>query len=380
MFLFALLSLTSCPAEAVKLAWCDLPQTLQRRFGNASAWKETRQRMEYNTAARIQAGEEEALVYFLLQGREFTKQPPIEPEAAARAGTIPSGRIHDLVAELQRRKSGIRLAWARDVLRGRNAEKTLRSTSIRVLQSLRDKQSVMGDGSALADWYQTRGISTDAGLVASYPVAIGLRSIAARDAEWRASRVLVVGPGFNWAPRGSWREAPGGSPQPWAVAATIGQLGLANSDIAMTAADVHPRVAQWFSQARLPPAMLLDSGVADVDVSEWRDGLAKWRGRNLRICGRRLNIITERLPDRNFDLAIATNILLYLSDTEAALALANIAVMVRPGGYLIHNEMRAEVEKAAIAFGWKPIEVRTLRIGLSGGFSAQDGVTVLRRE
>jgi len=369
-----------CPPGAVKIAWGDLGQAAQKRFRTAGAWIETRRHIEKNTAARIRTGEEEALVYFLLQGREFTSHPPVEPEAVARTGNLPSARIHDLAAALRRGKPGIRLAWARDLVGGRDAAQSLRSASARVLQSLREKRAMQGDGGALARWYQVRGISTDTGLAGTYAVAAGLRSIAARDANWRAGRVLVVGPGLDWAPRGSWREEPSGSPQPWAVAATLSQLGRRRPDLTVAAADVHPRVAAWFSQPRRPPEPVLDSAIADEDVSGWRDDIAHWWGRDVRICGRRLNVVTERLPDAAFDLAVATNVLLYLSDEEAALALANIAVMVRQGGYLVHNEMRAQVEAAAVAAGWKVIEVRTVRIRLAGEQAAQDGAAVLRRE
>ena len=53
-----------------------------------------------------------------------------------------------------------------------------------------------------------------------------------------------------------------------------------------------------------------------------------------------LNVVTERLDladgDR-FDLIIATNVLLYYDVFEQMMASANIARMLRPGGFLLTN-------------------------------------------
>lgn len=53
-----------------------------------------------------------------------------------------------------------------------------------------------------------------------------------------------------------------------------------------------------------------------------------------------LNIVLERLEppsDMRFDVIVATNILVYYDAFEQALALANIAAMLRPGGILMSN-------------------------------------------
>jgi hypothetical protein len=53
-----------------------------------------------------------------------------------------------------------------------------------------------------------------------------------------------------------------------------------------------------------------------------------------------LNIVTERIEQAEsdqFDLVIATNILLYYDVFEQMMASANIARMLRPGGFLVTN-------------------------------------------
>jgi len=52
---------------------------------------------------------------------------------------------------------------------------------------------------------------------------------------------------------------------------------------------------------------------------------------------RDLDIVLERTDDQPFDLIIATNILVYYDAFEQALALANVAKMLRPGGFFLTN-------------------------------------------
>src|SRR5262249_36081971 len=53
-----------------------------------------------------------------------------------------------------------------------------------------------------------------------------------------------------------------------------------------------------------------------------------------------LNIVLQRLELREaerFDLVVATNIFVYYDIPEQALALQNVAAMLRPGGFLLSN-------------------------------------------
>ena len=58
------------------------------------------------------------------------------------------------------------------------------------------------------------------------------------------------------------------------------------------------------------------------------------------ITPRDLNIVVDRLPlrdDERFDLIVATNVLVYYDVFEQALAAANVAAMLRPGGVFVTN-------------------------------------------
>jgi predicted TPR repeat methyltransferase len=54
-----------------------------------------------------------------------------------------------------------------------------------------------------------------------------------------------------------------------------------------------------------------------------------------------MNIVFQRLavtPGEQFDLVIGTNIFIYYGPFEQSLARANIASLLRPGGFLLSNQ------------------------------------------
>ncbi|HYZ83677.1 MAG TPA: class I SAM-dependent methyltransferase, partial [Bryobacteraceae bacterium] len=131
-------------------------------------------------------------------------------------------------------------------------------------------------------------------------------------------RVLIIGPGSDFAPRTDLRDAPATSYQPRLLremfpAATIDCV------------DLNPRVVR--------------AAAKDCDSSI------------------QLDIGTSRL-DRIYDTVIATNVLLYLDQPELLLAFQNIRAMLVKGGAFIHNDARFEtkvfgqaVDLPAVHFG-----------------------------
>ncbi len=59
-----------------------------------------------------------------------------------------------------------------------------------------------------------------------------------------------------------------------------------------------------------------------------------------------MNIVYERVPaldaDEKFDLIIGTNIFIYYGAFEQSLARANLAAMLKPGGFVLSNDMLAD--------------------------------------
>src|SRR4030095_12337546 len=67
-----------------------------------------------------------------------------------------------------------------------------------------------------------------------------------------------------------------------------------------------------------------------------------------------LNVVLQRLeplpPDEQFDLVVATNVMVYYNVFEQSLALANVASILRPGGLLLTNNNL--FESPAIPMQW----------------------------
>jgi hypothetical protein len=70
---------------------------------------------------------------------------------------------------------------------------------------------------------------------------------------------------------------------------------------------------------------------------------------------RDLNIVLQRIEpapvDQQFDLIVATNILLYYDVFEQSLAAVNVAAMLRPGGLFLANSRIVELPGIPLASG-----------------------------
>jgi hypothetical protein len=324
---------------------------------------------EADTAARERLGEGDHLIFYILQSKEFTREPPIEPALSARqfvtSKTIPAGvkqRIRDFLSAAPHSE---RLIYLRSLTySSSDVEKEYR----RVMQSLYAKEFTHQ-----ADFYQTRGHSTDTQISANYAVWQALHIVKAAGGQ-PIDHILIVGPGLDFAPRTGFDERyPPQSYQPYAIADALRSLSL-SGEPHITAVDINSRVLNFFVK---PPAELrLFTMPGDEEyLSYFRslgDSIGKVRNVSptektiqlypLDVHAERLNIVTERL-DRQYDLIIATNILVYLQNPHLLLAMANIAAMLKPGGYLIHNEIRPELDNYSEAAGLHSIAARTVRIG-----------------
>src|SRR5262249_36631157 len=88
----------------------------------------------------------------------------------------------------------------------------------------------------------------------------------------------------------------------------------------------------------------------------------------------KLNVLTSRW-DRRYRVGIATNVLVYFNSDELALALANIAAMLAPGGWLLHNEVRPELDVIAAEARLEAVQARTVRVG-----ALFDAVAIYRKK
>jgi hypothetical protein len=360
-------------------------------------------RVRETTAQRVREGQLDHVIYYALQSTQFTPLPPIEPALSAKAlvdaldtdmrarfradplsvpiASVPQAvqqRIGALLAAFEK-SDNERLRVFGDVVRAAFPDHHERRVGllhayVRAMRFLYEKEFEAAGRGESARLYQTRGLSTDTAVEAGYVVHIALATLRGLNPEAKVRRVLIVGPGLDLAPRtGLLETAPPQSYQPWAVIDALVSLGLSRfDDLEVIAADVNPLVVDHLNAAgKTPPTLVLLSGIADDTqttlTDDYRDYFAKLgRGigqelpppsvdaahaahlrKTLRVKpeaasvlrAERLDIVTERLPAR-FDLIVITNVLPYFDDRELTLALTNVASMLQPGGYFLHNEPR----------------------------------------
>ncbi|MSV29452.1 MAG: hypothetical protein EXQ52_12035 [Bryobacterales bacterium] len=346
--------------------------------------------IEQSTTRRVRDGEWDHVVYYALQSRRFTELPPVEPGESAwqwkKQGRLPddaAARLHAFVAA---RADGPRHAAMRAMVWD---EAQLKLEYARAMHFLYEKEwaSREREGAARREYvaalYQRRGHSTDTDVTSGYGVHTGLEVLTALRPGTRIRRVLLVGPGLDWAPRMSLDEdTPPQSLQPYALADSLVRLGLAAADdLRVDCVDVNPRVVTYLNGfAGGARRLWLRETPGD---SEWRHyflalGKATGTRKGMEIAvpshvakgigAWRMNVLTQRVTDGDYDLAVATNVLLYFNDRELGLALANIAHALRPGGHFLHNEPRPASEAWGRELGMPAVHARTVHFAAGGEF------------
>lgn len=226
--------------------------------------------------------------------------------------------------------------------------------------------------------FRTRGLSLDTTLQPNFAIEETLKAIAARGflSAGSVRRVAIVGPGLDFTDKQEGYDFyPQQSIQPFAVADTLLRLRLARpGQLQISTLDLSPRINNHLAQARrraqsgqgyllhLPydtsagwhPELArywehfgdkIGSPVAPV-ASTGANTVLKVRALRVRpafvlsITPSDANIVLQRLPlsaSEQFDLIVATNILVYYNPFEQSLAVANIERMLRPGGFLLSN-------------------------------------------
>ncbi|MEO8074994.1 MAG: hypothetical protein ABI818_01615 [Acidobacteriota bacterium] len=234
---------------------------------------------------------------------------------------------------------------------------------------------------AQATLYRDRGLSSDTSLRVDFALDRTLAALRDRGelARHPAEHVAVVGPGLDFVDKAQGYDVyPVQMIQPFALADSLRRLGTAARP-AVTTLDISPRVVAHLREARQraaagqtyrvhvllerdTPGWRLDSALLEY----WRrfgshvghpaaretpaadTGLVRSRAVDLSpetvldVTGAELNIVLERLsgtdPSSRFGLVVATNVLVYYDTFEQALAVCNMASMLRDGGLLMTNQ------------------------------------------
>jgi hypothetical protein len=302
------------------LMWRDLSppaQTLAAALGlRERSFVATIQSIRARNAARLQEGEMDHLIFYMLQSTDFTKEAPIEPATAATAqGLSPAvrRRVADLARALAKPRDERQRYFAKLV--PAEPEPLLEQELARVLRWIREKEvgcrSAPSPQTCIAELYVERGHSSDTSPQSMAPVRAAFEWLEKRQ-TFKPQRILIIGPGSDFAPRTAMRGSKITTYQPRAT------RDLVVSAIQIDCVDLNPRVVQ--------------SAAGECDSAKL------------------LDIATNRM-DATYDAIVATNVLLYLNKTELLLAFHNVRAMLAPQGVFIHNDGRFEAQLFGRAVG-----------------------------
>jgi len=312
--------------------------------------------------------------------------------------SVLAGRLDDLLVALVSPRPSERIAFVRAFLeqhgidpttrRGQDAARRL-LTSARsrareefartdaIMSSARRRTESAAGLDAASTIFQDRGLSADTSLLVDVVVDRALHALRAGGllAAGSVRRVAIIGPGLDFINKADGHDFyPQQTIQPFAIVDSLLRHDLsALRDLQLTTIDVSARVNQHLTDARdrarkgeayllhlpLPrteswttevrtfwrelgdriasdatPITVPDTDNADVRAIRVRPDAVSI------IDPVHADIVTSRLvvpDDERFDLVIATNVFVYYAPFEQALAAANVAAMLRPGGVFLSN-------------------------------------------
>jgi len=317
--------------------------------------------------------------------------------AGATLDGVMAGRVADLVTAIESPGGDERLQFARQVVErhGVAVGPQSREAARRYLVELRSRvlseneryvrrlatapMASESQRQALhATVYRDRGLSSDTSLRIDFALDQALAALRERGELTRRAvqRVAVVGPGLDFVDKAQGYDLYAiQTIQPFAVADSLLRLGVAERP-AVAALDISPRVVAHLEGAqqrarrgepyRLNLVLERDGPGLRLDptlVEYWRragshtgeeiateipvEQAVQLRARAVAVrpnivldmTATHLNIVFERLDTgAALDLVVATNVLVYYEPCEQALAVSNMASMLRAGGLLLTNQ------------------------------------------
>ena len=353
------------------------------------------------------------------QLRELEADHPGAPSEATaeKFRAIVQARVRDLVNGMMAPGNNERLLFARSVaersgIKFSDAEKEraaryLYENYLRVLKEQTSFRQALEAAASLdateefaerSKLYKDRGLSLDTSLPPDFALEVALTAIRDRGLLSAGSvrRVGIIGPGLDFTDKQEGYDFyPTQTVQPFAVMDSLLRLGLAKSEeLEVDSLDLSPRVREHIERSR---RAALQGRTYTIQLPRdqsrgWKPELvAYWKrfgdhigrpvlpvavppslqGTVLRAVSVRpeflkrmrtldLNIVLqqEAAPDEaKFDLLIATNILVYYDTFEQSLALVNIQSMLRPGGFLLTNDLLLELPSSKMkGLGYVSVE------------------------
>ncbi|MEO8661803.1 MAG: CheR family methyltransferase [Bryobacteraceae bacterium] len=351
-------------------------------------WNTWVRSLDVSVRARVKRGAEDSVSNLLQYGSSFTELP------AAGGSDDAAARTKVLAAALAGDPSNERLRMAQSVVATKGltraaVEKILAANLARFRAEQADYEERLRRVSASPDpdeklflhatLYSARGLSSDTSLLPNWAIEDTLRVMkekGAAPAEIR--RIAIIGPGLDFADkRDGFDFYPVQTIQPFAVLETGMRMGF--RDATVTAFDLNPAVLSHIDRLKRSGAYRRQL-VRDRDQAWKAEPLRYWeqfgsvigttgkaaavpqplpslavRGVQIRaefasrISAMDMNIVTQTTEQR-FDLIVATNILVYYDRLQQAIALANIARMLNPGGVFLSNTVLPAQRPASLAF------------------------------
>ncbi len=326
-------------------------------------------------------------------------------KAAARFRQLVVRRIQDLVTGMALPRNNERLLFARRMAQRNGISFTPRAEREkaaqyllenygRVLKEQSSYQQALEAAKSLDDpteefagrskLYKNRGLSLDTSLSPDFALEVALAAMCDRGvlAPGSVRRVGIIGPGLDFTDKQEGYDFyPPQTVQPFAVMDSLLRLGLAKpGELEVDSLDLSSRVLEHIEHARraalqrrsytiqLPrdpargwrPELVaywkrfgdqIGSPVPPVAVPPSLQGtvsraISVRPGFIKRMRALDVNIVRQREDapdDSKFDLLVATNIFVYYDTFEQSLALVNVQSMLRPGGFLLTNNLLLEL-------------------------------------
>jgi len=400
----------------------ELPAALKEP--NEGNWKSWAQHEDNVVRTRLEQGALDSMINLLLFGTSFTTQPRVITMHDF-ADPVVQARVTDLVKALRNPGNNERIIFLRNLIRSRGVDPEnsagFEQTKNFVLENLRrvvqeqntireqvdqaGRESNQETGlSERSRVFRDRGISLDTTILSSFGIDGALRDMADRGVLPKGSitRVAVIGPGLDFTDKGfGYDFYPLQMLQPFAVYDSLLRLGLGErGNIEVTAFDISQEVLEHLRRAR-DRAKRGDNYVVQLPRESWPwspEAVQYWRAFGSEIGGAvapiqpppaltgletravavrpevvlsckpvDLNIVLEefdRSATGSFDLIIATNVFIYYDAFEQALALRNIATLLKPGGFFLTNDWLPHVSQIPM----RSMGYTLVRYGESGGW------------
>jgi CheR methyltransferase, SAM binding domain len=252
-----------------------------------AAWPGWIERHDREVRARLEQGDEDTIVNWMLFGTSFTSRPravlgAVESQTAGdrqlvlrRTVELISARLEDLLKALAAPGTDERRLFTRAFLQGKglrfatNADQdAVRNYLIAAVMRVASEQEQIDQelgatsgGDAVTEFakrsqlFRTRGLSLDTSLLPNYSIEQVLAAMKARGLlkAGAVRRVAIVGPGLDFADKDVGFDIyPQQTIQPFAVLDSLKRLGLTPSpgDPEIVLLDISPRIIDHVTRAR----------------------------------------------------------------------------------------------------------------------------------